>query len=110
MNTKVLERVVRLPLLLKRVTNLFLYSRLPVNDNIFLATRNGMAICFNENDARAVGRTASGVKAIDLADGDYVVGAEPVREDSKVLLVTDGGYGKCTDLTSFRIQHRVVRA
>ena len=76
------------------------------NDNIFLATRNGMAICFNENDARAVGRTASGVKAIDLADGDYVVGAEPVREDSKVLLVTDGGYGKCTDLTSFRIQHR----
>ncbi len=65
-----------------------------------------MAICFNENDARAVGRTASGVKAIDLADGDYVVGAEPVREDSKVLLVTDGGYGKCTDLTSFRIQHR----
>ena len=76
------------------------------NDNIFLATRNGMAICFNENDARAVGHTASGVKAIDLADGDYVVGAEPVREDSKVLLVTDGGYGKCTDLTSFRIQHR----
>ena len=72
----------------------------------FPCYKNGMAICFNENDARAVGRTASGVKAIDLADGDYVVGAEPVREDSKVLLVTDGGYGKCTDLTSFRIQHR----
>ena len=63
--------------------NLFLYSRLLVTTTFFLATRNGMAICFNENDARAVGRTASGVKAIDLADGDYVVGAEPVREDKQ---------------------------
>lgn len=56
------------------------------NDNIFLATRNGMAICFNENDARAVGRTASGVKAIDLADGDYVVGAEPVEKIARFFL------------------------
>lgn len=75
-------------------------------DNIFVATREGMAICFNEDNVRAVGRTASGVKSIDLAEGDYVIGAEPVREDSKVLIVTEGGYGKCTDLSSFRIQNR----
>lgn len=75
-------------------------------DNIFVATREGMAICFNEDNVRAVGRTASGVKSIDLTEGDYVIGAEPVREDSKVLIVTEGGYGKCTDLSSFRIQNR----
>ena len=71
------------------------------DDNIVLATANGMAICFNENDVRPMGRDAGGVKGITLTDGDYVVGAEKVEEGKTLLTVTENGYGKRTELSEY---------
>ena len=71
------------------------------NDNILLATANGMAICFNENDVRPMGRDAGGVKGIALEDGDYVVGAEKAVPSRTLLTVTEKGYGKRTELHEY---------
>ena len=70
-------------------------------NEILLATRNGMAICFDENDVRVMGRDAAGVKGITLTDGDYVVGAGIVAEGRQLLSVTELGYGKRTELTEY---------
>ncbi len=71
------------------------------NDNIVIATADGMSICFNENDARPMGREAVGVKGISLAEGDYVVGAERAEEGKCLLTVTQRGYGKRTELAEY---------
>ena len=71
------------------------------NDNIILATAQGMAICFNENDVRCMGRDAAGVKGITLNDGDIVVGAQKWEEGKTLLTVTENGYGKRTDLPEY---------
>ena len=71
------------------------------NDNILLATAQGMAICFNENDVRPMGRDAAGVRGISLSDGDYVVGAEKAEEGKTLLTVTENGYGKRTELSEY---------
>ena len=71
------------------------------NDNIILATAQGMAICFNENDVRCMGRDAAGVRGIILNDGDYVVGAEKMEEGKTLLTVTENGYGKRTALPEY---------
>ena len=71
------------------------------NDNIILATAQGMAICFNENDVRCMGRDAAGVRGISLNEGDYVVGAEKVEEGKTLLTVTENGYGKRTELPDY---------
>ena len=71
------------------------------NDNIILATAQGMAICFNENDVRCMGRDASGVKGITLNEGDFVVGAQKWEEGKTLLTVTENGYGKRTDLPEY---------
>ena len=71
------------------------------DDNIVLATANGMAICFNENDVRPMGRDAGGVKGITLTDGDYVVGAEKAEDGKTLLTVTENGYGKRTELSEY---------
>ena len=71
------------------------------DDNIILATANGMAICFNENDVRPMGRDATGVKGITLVDDDYVVGAEKAEEGKTLLTVTENGYGKRTELQEY---------
>ena len=71
------------------------------NDNLILATRNGMAICFNENDVRPMGRDAVGVKGITLVDDDYVIGAEKVEEGKTLLTVTEHGFGKRTELVEY---------
>ena len=71
------------------------------NDNIILATAQGMAICFNETDVRCMGRDAAGVRGISLNDGDYVVGAEKVEEGKTLLTVTENGYGKRTELAEY---------
>ena len=71
------------------------------NDNIILATANGMAICFNENDVRPMGRDAVGVKGITLVDDDYVIGAEKAEEGKTLLTVTVNGYGKRTELQEY---------
>ncbi len=70
-------------------------------DNLILATAQGMAICFNEQDVRPMGRDAAGVKGITLSEGDYVVGAEKAEEGKTLLTVTENGYGKRTELPEY---------
>ena len=71
------------------------------DDNILIATAQGFAICFNENDARPMGRDAVGVRGIALSDGDYVVGAEKAEDGKSLLTVTEKGYGKRTELSEY---------
>jgi len=71
------------------------------DDNIILATREGMAICFNENDVRPMGRDAMGVKGITLVGSDYVIGAEKAEEGKTLLTITEHGFGKRTELIEY---------
>ena len=71
------------------------------NDHIVLATREGMAICFHENDVRPMGRDAVGVRGITLTGDDYVIGAEKFEEGMTLLTVTENGFGKRTELTEY---------
>ena len=71
------------------------------NDNIIIATREGMAICFNENDARPMGRDAAGVRGIMLTGNDYVVGAEKAEEGKTLLTITENGFGKRTEMVEY---------
>lgn len=73
---------------------------------LLVATRKGMAICFDENDARVVGRTARGVKALTLQEGDEVVGMVVCKDTGTLLTVTETGYGRRSDLFDYRIQSR----
>ena len=68
---------------------------------ILLATRQGMGICFDENDVRCMGRTAFGVRGITLAEDDCIVGAAIYEEGKTLLSVTENGYGKRTELSAF---------
>ena len=70
-------------------------------DKIILATAQGMAICFNENDVRCMGRDAAGVRGISLNEGDFVVGAQKWEEGKTLLTVTENGYGKRTELPEY---------
>ncbi|MCM1528757.1 MAG: DNA gyrase subunit A [Alistipes sp.] len=75
-------------------------------EQIFIATRNGMAIRIEETGVRALSRAAHGVKGIRLREGDYVVGVARVREGASLLTVTENGYGKRSELETYRIQNR----
>lgn len=76
--------------------------------DIFIATKEGMSIRFNEADVRGMGRTARGVKAITLAKEDIVVAMEVLEKNTKdtILMVTSKGYGKRSDVSEYRIQSR----
>ena len=74
--------------------------------NLMVATRKGMSICFNEKDARAIGRTARGVRAITLGDGDEVVGMVIFGTEGKVLTISEKGYGRRSDVSNYRVQNR----
>ncbi len=71
------------------------------DEDIILATAQGMAICFNENDVRPMGRDAVGVRGILLSAGDKVIGAEKAEEGKTLLTVTENGYGKRTELSEY---------
>ena len=71
------------------------------DDKIILATRDGMAICFHENDVRPMGRDAMGVRGISLSDGDYVIGAQRYDENKTLLTVTANGFGKRTEMAEY---------
>ena len=75
-------------------------------EQIFIGTREGMAIRFDETDVRPMGRTAYGVRGISLRDTDEVVAMEVVREGGTMLTVTQNGFGKRTDLEEYRVQSR----
>ena len=71
------------------------------DDRILIATAQGMAICFHENDVRPMGRDAAGVRGIQLVGDDYVIGAEKAEEGKTLLTVTQNGYGKRTELSEY---------
>ena len=73
---------------------------------VFIGTRQGMAIRFHESDVRAMGRTAYGVRGIQLREGDEVVGLEVVKPGGTLLTVTQKGYAKRTQLDEYRVQSR----
>ena len=73
---------------------------------LLVATRLGMAIRFDERDVRSMGRTARGVKAINLNDGDYVIGMSSLREGGFVLTVSATGYGRLSEIDDYGLQSR----
>ncbi|MBN1246203.1 MAG: DNA gyrase subunit A, partial [Anaerolineae bacterium] len=76
------------------------------DDELILVTEQGRGIRFNEQDVRAMGRTATGVIAIRLKEGDRVAIAEVIEPDAKLFLASQNGFGRCTPLTEFRVQSR----
>jgi DNA gyrase subunit A len=76
------------------------------NQDIMLSTVNGMAIRFNETDARPIGRVSQGVKGIDLSEDDQVIGMEVCTDDTTLLVVTENGFGKRTELEEYKVQNR----
>jgi len=76
------------------------------NNDVVLATRNGMSIRFHETDVREMGRATTGVKGIELEQGDALIGMVVVRRDSSLLVVTEKGLGKRSELSEYRVQHR----
>ncbi|RKY88365.1 DNA gyrase subunit A [candidate division KSB1 bacterium] len=74
--------------------------------DIVLGTHNGKAIRFNESRVRAMGRTATGVKGINLAKDDYVVGMVVIKREASLLVVTDKGFGKRSSIHDYRITNR----
>lgn len=76
------------------------------DENILIATRDGMAVCFNENDARPMGRVAVGVRGIRLRSGDYVIGADSTGAGSALLTITEKGYGKRTAVEEYTVHGR----
>ncbi len=76
------------------------------NSDVIIATRLGMAIRFNENDVRPMGRQARGVKALKLKENDYVIGMSVIDEDGYVLTVSTTGYGRLSLPSDYRTQSR----
>ena len=76
------------------------------NQEIIMASHNGLSIRYSESDVRSMGRTAMGVKGMDLNDGDYVIDTERLKEDADVLTISEKGYGKRTPAGEYRVQTR----
>ncbi len=76
------------------------------NRDVFLGTKDGLSIRFNESDVREIGRTGKGVIGVRLDEGNEVVGMEIVRDDSTILTVTENGFGKRSSLEDYRSQSR----
>ena len=76
------------------------------DQNIILATKQGMAICFKETDVRPMGRNTRGVRGITLAEDDMVIGADILADDSQVLTVSEEGFGKRNNVDAYKVQRR----
>ena len=76
------------------------------DEDILIATNKGMAVCFNENDVRPMGRAAVGVRGIRLREGDYVVGAGSTSAGNALLTITEKGYGKRTLCSEYAVKGR----
>jgi DNA gyrase subunit A len=76
------------------------------DDDLFMVSRNGMAIRFSEDEVRPMGRDAGGVRGMQLRDGDEVVSIDLARDDTAILMVTEAGFGKRTQLENFNRQGR----
>ena len=76
------------------------------NDNLLVATRKGKAIKFNESQVRSMGRTARGVRAIEIQNDDNVVDMALCKDDTRILTVTETGYGRISHISNYRLQSR----
>ncbi|MDO4608581.1 MAG: DNA gyrase subunit A [Clostridia bacterium] len=76
------------------------------NNNLLVATKKGKAIHFNEEQVRSMGRTARGVKAMNMADDDIIVDMALCKEDTRILTVTETGYGRISPISCYRLQSR----
>ena len=76
------------------------------NENLLLATKKGIAIHFKETDVRPMGRNARGVKAITIRDGDSVVDMAICDENTKILTISETGYGRVSNISDYRLQSR----
>ena len=76
------------------------------NQNIFIATKNGLAIQFKETDVRSMGRNARGVRAINMREGDSVIDMAITDENTRILTVTETGYGRISSISDYRLQSR----
>jgi len=76
------------------------------NQDVFIATKQGMAIRFKEDDVRDMGRTARGVRGISLEEGDEVIGMDIPAQNTFMLTVSENGFGKCTPVDEYRVQSR----
>lgn len=76
------------------------------SDSLIVGTKNGMAIHFAETEVREMGRTAAGVRAIRLKEGDEVIGMTTCKEDGKIITVTDSGIGRISPVSQYRLQSR----
>ena len=95
----------KLAITLKEDDELLSVDKTTGNNEIIIASSNGRMIRFQENEIRIMGRTASGVKGIDLGDG-ICVGLEIASPDDQILVVTENGYGKRTNIEEYRMTHR----
>ena len=95
----------KLAITLKDNDELLSVKKTTGNNEIVIAASNGRMIRFNENEIRIMGRSASGVKGIEIGDG-ICVGLETAVENSQILVVTEKGYGKRTNITEYRMTHR----
>ncbi len=95
----------KLAITLKEDDNLISVKKTDGNKEILIASSNGRMIRFDESEIRIMGRTASGVKGIDVGDG-ICVGCEISDQEKQILVVTENGYGKQTDITEYRKTHR----
>ena len=75
-------------------------------DDIFMVARSGMTIRFSETEVRAMGRAAAGVRGMKLRPGDKVVSVDVARDEAAILMITEAGYGKRTQLDKFNRQGR----
>ncbi len=76
------------------------------DDELFVVTKQGMAIRFSEQDVRATGTGATGVKAITLSDGDETIAMDKFAEGETLMIITENGYGKRTEMSEYRLQNR----
>ena len=95
----------KLAISLKENDQLISVKKTSGNDEIVIAASNGRMIRFNESEIRVMGRTASGVKGIDLGDS-ICVGCEIAQQNQEILVVTEKGYGKRTNIEEYRMTHR----
>ncbi len=95
----------KIAIVLKENDELMAVEKTSGNDEVVIGASNGRMVRFVESEIRSMGRSASGVKGIDLNDS-IVIGAEVVRSDSQILIVTENGYGKKTPIEEYRLTHR----
>ena len=95
----------KIAITLKEEDELISVKKTTGNNEVIIAANNGRMVRFNENEVRLMGRSASGVKGIELVNSK-VIGAEVVNNDQLILVVTEKGYGKKTNVEEYRLTHR----